>query len=42
LEFQLQDHEPLTENEHKIAIRCESDGFDAMRIAEHIRSAAPG
>jgi predicted kinase len=42
LEFQLRDHEPLTENEHKIAIRCESDDFDAMRIAEHIRSAAPG
>ena len=40
LEFQLRDHEPLTDKEHQQAIECESDGFDAARIAEHIRRVA--
>jgi len=38
LEFQLRDHEPLTEKEQRQAIECESDGFDAVRISELIRS----
>jgi aminoglycoside phosphotransferase family enzyme/predicted kinase len=42
LEFQLRDHEPLTEKEQQQTIQCKSDGFDAARIAEYIRSVAGG
>jgi len=42
LEFQLRNHEPLTDEEQQQAIQCESDGFDAARIAEYIRSVAGG
>jgi aminoglycoside phosphotransferase family enzyme/predicted kinase len=42
LEFQLRNHEPLTDKEQQQAIQCESDGFDAARIAEYIRSVAGG
>ena len=40
LEFQLKDREPLTDEEQQLTIRCESEGIDATRIAEHIRSVA--
>jgi aminoglycoside phosphotransferase family enzyme/predicted kinase len=42
LEFQLKDREPLTDEEQQLAIQCESDGFDATRMAEHIRRVAEG
>lgn len=37
LEFQLRDREQLTDEEQKQAIQCESDGFNAVRIADRIR-----
>jgi aminoglycoside phosphotransferase family enzyme/predicted kinase len=38
LEFQLRNREPLTAKEQQLTLQCESEDFDATKIAERIRS----
>lgn len=40
LDYQLHNSEPLTDEERRRTIRCESDGLDVMSVTERIRGVA--